>query len=238
MPGDCGCSTRRSRDVVLGVRGLRRTPGYTVAAAGLLVLALSATATTASLVSAYFLQPLPYPASDRLYHVQYAPPGPWEPAGLSASTGPRSAIWWSIRSRREATRCTSSRVTRDSVRRARCSSTTDSFAALVSAPPSADRSWTLISPSRLFRPCSSAGGSGRSDSGAIRPPWAGSSMPSSEAASVRFGDSGWQASCPTGSGSARTVATSSTCCCRCERPRARIASCCARASGPMWRPLD
>ena len=72
-----------SRDVVLGVRGLRRTPGYTVAAAGLLVLALSATATTASLVSAYFLQPLPYPASDRLYHVQYAPPGPWEPAGLS-----------------------------------------------------------------------------------------------------------------------------------------------------------
>jgi len=42
------------------------------------------TAVTAALVNAYLVRSLPYPAASRLYHVRYAPPGPWEPANLSA----------------------------------------------------------------------------------------------------------------------------------------------------------
>ena len=28
---------------------------------------------------------MPYPASERIYHVMYAPAGPWEPRGMNAT---------------------------------------------------------------------------------------------------------------------------------------------------------
>jgi predicted permease len=37
-----------------------------------------------SIVNAYLIRSQPYPESNRLYHVRYAPPGPWEPAGMTA----------------------------------------------------------------------------------------------------------------------------------------------------------
>ena len=49
-----------------------------------LALGLALTTSTVSIVNAYLIRSLPYPESDRLYHVMYAPPGPWEPAGMTA----------------------------------------------------------------------------------------------------------------------------------------------------------
>jgi predicted permease len=64
-------------------RALRRSPSFTFGVLIPLSLAFSLAAITVAVTNAYLLQPLPYPASDRVYHVMYAPPGPWEPRGLS-----------------------------------------------------------------------------------------------------------------------------------------------------------
>jgi predicted permease len=71
------------RDARLGARSLRRTPGFAVVAVASLALAMAVVASAAAILNAYLIRPFPYPAADRLYHVMYAPPGPWEPAGLS-----------------------------------------------------------------------------------------------------------------------------------------------------------
>src|SRR4030095_1035136 len=42
------------------------------------------TASTVAVLNAYVLRSLPYAHADRLYHVMYAPPGPWEPGGMEA----------------------------------------------------------------------------------------------------------------------------------------------------------
>ena len=62
---------------------LGRSPAFTLGVVGPLSLAFSLTAITVAVVNAYLIRPLPYPAADRVYHVMYAPPGPWEPRGLS-----------------------------------------------------------------------------------------------------------------------------------------------------------
>jgi putative ABC transport system permease protein len=72
------------RDVRFAARGLRRTPAFTLVATLSLALGLALTASTVSIVNAYLIRSLPYPESDRLYHVMYAPPGPWEPSGMTA----------------------------------------------------------------------------------------------------------------------------------------------------------
>jgi predicted permease len=71
------------RDVRLAVRGLRRTPVFTLVAIASLAVGLALATSTVSVVNAYLIRSLPYPAADRLYHVRYAPPGPWEPRGMS-----------------------------------------------------------------------------------------------------------------------------------------------------------
>ena len=50
-----------------------------------LSLALGIGACTAifSIVDAVLVRSLPYPDAHRLYHVMYAPPGPWEPRGMT-----------------------------------------------------------------------------------------------------------------------------------------------------------
>ena len=61
-----------------------RSPAFALGVVGPLSLAFGLTAITVAVVNAYLIRPLPYPAADRVYHVMYAPPGPWEPRGLSA----------------------------------------------------------------------------------------------------------------------------------------------------------
>src|SRR5512145_2351857 len=71
------------RDVRLAVRGLLRTPVFTLAAILSIALGLALTTSAVSVVNAYLIRSLPYAAADRLYHVMYAPPGPWEPRGMT-----------------------------------------------------------------------------------------------------------------------------------------------------------
>ena len=72
------------RDVRLATRALRRTLGFTAITIASLVLGLTLAACTIAVVNAYLIRSLPYPAAARLFHVMYAPPGPFEPGGLSA----------------------------------------------------------------------------------------------------------------------------------------------------------
>jgi predicted permease len=65
-------------------RGLRRTPAFTIAAVASLAVGLALAATTVSVVNAYLIRSLPYHDVDRIYHLRYAPPGPWEPRGMTA----------------------------------------------------------------------------------------------------------------------------------------------------------
>jgi putative ABC transport system permease protein len=71
------------RDLRFAVRGLRRTPVFTLVSTSSLALGLALTTSTVSVVNAYLIRSLPYPEADRLYHVRYAPPGPWEPNGMT-----------------------------------------------------------------------------------------------------------------------------------------------------------
>ena len=76
------------RDLRFAVRGLRRTPSFTIVAIASLALGLALTTTMVSVVNAYLVRSLPYPEADRLYHVRYAPPGPWEPRGMTGMDWP------------------------------------------------------------------------------------------------------------------------------------------------------
>lgn len=71
------------RDLRFAARGLRRTPVFTFVATLSLALGLALTTSTVSVVNAYLIRSLPYPEADRLHHVRYAPPGPWEPHGMT-----------------------------------------------------------------------------------------------------------------------------------------------------------
>ncbi|HEY0874825.1 MAG TPA: ABC transporter permease [Vicinamibacterales bacterium] len=72
------------RDLRYAVRALGRTPGFTVVAVASLTIGLALTAVTGAAVNAYLVEPLPYADAERLYRVRYAPPGPWEPRGMSS----------------------------------------------------------------------------------------------------------------------------------------------------------
>jgi putative ABC transport system permease protein len=71
------------RDVRWSLRALRKTPSFTIVTVASLTIGLALTASTVAIINAYLIRGLPYGASDRLFHVMYAPPGPWEPAGMS-----------------------------------------------------------------------------------------------------------------------------------------------------------
>jgi hypothetical protein len=73
-----------ARELRFAIRALRRTPGFTVVTVCSLALGFTLTAATMAVVNAYLIRSVPYAAADRLYHVMYAPPGPWEPRGMSA----------------------------------------------------------------------------------------------------------------------------------------------------------
>jgi putative ABC transport system permease protein len=66
----------------LTVRALAKAPGFAAAVIATLSVALALETTIVSVVNAYLVRSLPYPASTRLYQVLYAPPEqPW-PRGL------------------------------------------------------------------------------------------------------------------------------------------------------------
>jgi putative ABC transport system permease protein len=73
-----------ARDVSAALRALRRSPGFTAIVLVSLTLGVMLSSLAAAVVQAYLMRPLPYPAANRVFHVMYAPPGPWEPPGLSA----------------------------------------------------------------------------------------------------------------------------------------------------------
>lgn len=63
------------RDMKHAWRALMRTPGFLAAAVGTLALAMGATAGMFNVINTVLLDPLPYPASDRLVVVQGTAPG-------------------------------------------------------------------------------------------------------------------------------------------------------------------
>src|SRR4051812_2280087 len=72
------------RDIRLAARSLQRSPGFTSVTVSSLVVGLTLAASAIAVANAYLIRSLPYPAANRLYHVMYAPPGPYEPGGMSA----------------------------------------------------------------------------------------------------------------------------------------------------------
>jgi putative ABC transport system permease protein len=71
------------RDFRFAARVLRRSPGFTFAVIASLAVGLALVTSTMAVANAYLIRALPYAAADRLYHVMYAPPGPWEPRGMA-----------------------------------------------------------------------------------------------------------------------------------------------------------
>lgn len=74
---------RSIEDARFTLRSLRRHPSFTLAATASLALGFALTAVAAAVLHAYSQRALPYDDAERLFHVRYAPPGPWEPRGVS-----------------------------------------------------------------------------------------------------------------------------------------------------------
>jgi putative ABC transport system permease protein len=73
--------TELARDLRFGVRSLRRTPGFTLAAIVTLALGIGANSAMFSVVDGVLLRPLPYPESDRLVRLDEVARG--EPASVN-----------------------------------------------------------------------------------------------------------------------------------------------------------
>lgn len=71
-------------DLKFAVRQLLKNPGFTSVAVSSLAIGLALAACTLATVNAYLLRSVPYPTAQRVYHVRYAPIGPWEPRGMTA----------------------------------------------------------------------------------------------------------------------------------------------------------
>jgi putative ABC transport system permease protein len=83
-------------------RTLTASPGFTIAVLATLVTAVALETTTLSVVNAYLVRSLPYPAADRLYRVTYSTPGERSPRNLeqadwrSASDVVEEQIAWDL----------------------------------------------------------------------------------------------------------------------------------------------
>lgn len=76
--------SRRMNDIRFALRQLLKNPGFTVIAVSSLAVGLVLTASTLAIVNAYLIRSLPYPTAERVYHLRYAPVGPWEPRGMTS----------------------------------------------------------------------------------------------------------------------------------------------------------
>src|SRR4030095_12600557 len=70
-------------DLRFAFRQLLKNRGFTVVAVSSLAVGLALAASTLATVNAYLLRSLPYPTAERVYHLRYAPVGPWEPRGMT-----------------------------------------------------------------------------------------------------------------------------------------------------------
>src|SRR5688572_25103741 len=71
-------------DLKFAFRQLLKNSGFTAVAVFSLALGLALTASTLAIVNAYLLRSLPYPTAEQVYHLRYAPVGPWEPRGMTS----------------------------------------------------------------------------------------------------------------------------------------------------------
>jgi putative ABC transport system permease protein len=78
-------------DLKQAARSLARDRGFTAVSVGTLAAGLALIVTVAVLVNAYLVRGLPYPDSDRLFDVQYAPPGTPYPTGMEKLDWPSLA---------------------------------------------------------------------------------------------------------------------------------------------------
>jgi predicted permease len=86
------------RDIAYGIRGLRRSPGFTLAVAGVLALGIGATTAIFSIVSGVLLQSLPVPHGDRLVRLFHTPPPESFPGITRFSVSPANYLDWKARS--------------------------------------------------------------------------------------------------------------------------------------------
>jgi putative ABC transport system permease protein len=70
-------------DLRFALRQLLKNLGFTAVAVLSLAVGLALTASTLAIVNAYLLRSLPYPTATHVYHLRYAPVGPWEPRGMT-----------------------------------------------------------------------------------------------------------------------------------------------------------
>lgn len=70
--------------MTITLRSLSRARGFTVTAVLTLGVGLALCVVVAAVANAYLFRPLPYPAADRLYSIQYAAPNEPTPRGLAA----------------------------------------------------------------------------------------------------------------------------------------------------------
>lgn len=69
--------------MTITLRSLAQARGFTVTAVLTLGVGLALCVIVAAVANAYLFRPLPYPAADRLYNIQYAPPNARAPRGLT-----------------------------------------------------------------------------------------------------------------------------------------------------------
>ncbi len=69
-------------DVAQSLRALRRDAVYALTVFASVVIGLGLVAATLGVVESYSERALPYRDASRLFHVRYAPPGPWEPENV------------------------------------------------------------------------------------------------------------------------------------------------------------
>ena len=70
--------------MTITLRSLAQARGFTLTAILTLGVGLALWLIVAAVANAYLFRPLPYPAADRLYNIQYAPPNERVPRGLAA----------------------------------------------------------------------------------------------------------------------------------------------------------
>src|SRR5580704_55940 len=81
-------------DLQLGLRILRRNPGFTVMAILLLALGIGANTAIFSVVNAVLLRPLPYPDSSRIMQIWHVPPAKSFPGMTEFSVSPANYLDW------------------------------------------------------------------------------------------------------------------------------------------------